>query len=80
MYILLTSNNTVAEIIPDENPIFPGVPITERYAADFVAKLLHVPDDTEVKQNWVYNPETGEFTEPIVNSAAETTAAPTETA
>lgn len=80
MYILLTSNNTVAEIIPDENPIFPGVPITERYAADFVAKLLHVPDDTEVKQNWVYNTETGEFTEPIVNSAAETTATPTETA
>ena len=80
MYILLTTNNTVAEIIPDENPIFPGVPITERYTPDFIANLLHVPDDTEVKQNWVYNPETGEFTEPIVNSAAETTATPTETA
>ena len=64
MYILLTENNTVTEIIPDENPIFPGVPIEQRYAPDFVAKLLHFPDETEVAQNWVYDPETKTFSEP----------------
>ena len=64
MYILLTDNNTVAEIIPDENPIFPGVPIEDRYAPDFVEKLLHVSDETEVEQNWVYDPETQTFAEP----------------
>ena len=64
MYILLTDKNTVAEIIPDENPIFPGVPIEQRYAPDFVAKLLHFPDETEVAQNWVYDPETQTFAEP----------------
>lgn len=64
MYILLTENNTVAEIIPDENPIFPGVPIEDRYAPDFVEKLLHVSDETEVAQNWVYDPETQTFAEP----------------
>ena len=64
MYILLTDENTVAEIIPDENPIFPGVPIEDRYAPDFVAKLLHFPDETEVEQNWVYDPETQTFAEP----------------
>ena len=64
MYILLTDKNTVAEIIPDENPIFPGVPIEQRYAPDFVAKLLHFPDETEVEQNWVYDPETQTFAEP----------------
>lgn len=64
MYILLTDKNTVAEIIPDENPIFPGVPIEERYAPDFVAKLLHIPDETEVAQNWVYDHETQTFAEP----------------
>lgn len=64
MYILLTDENTVAEIIPDENPIFPGVPIEQRYAPDFVAKLLHFPDETEVAQNWVYDPETQTFSEP----------------
>lgn len=64
MYILLTDKNTVAEIIPDESPIFPGVPIEQRYAPDFVEKLLHVPDETEVAQNWVYDPETQTFAEP----------------
>lgn len=64
MYILLSASNTVAEIIPDENPIFPGIPIEQRYTPDFVAKLLHVADDTAVKQNQVYDPETGTFSDP----------------
>ena len=66
MYILLSESNYVAEIIPDENPIFPGIPIEQRYAPDFVAKLLHVADDTAVKQNQVYDPETGTFSDPPV--------------
>ena len=70
MYILLT-NNAVAEIIPDENPIFPGIPIGQRYAPDFVAKLLHVADDTAVKQNQVYDPETGTFSDPPVPEPSE---------
>ena len=64
MYILLSDANYVAEIIPDEDPIFPGIPIERRYAPDFVAKLLHVADDTAVKQNQVYDPETGTFSDP----------------
>lgn len=64
MYILLTNDNTVAEIIPDIDPVFPGVPIGERYAPNFVEQLIHVPDETEVQQNWDYDPETGVFSEP----------------
>ena len=70
MYILLT-NNAVAEIIPDEDPIFPGIPIEQRYAPDFVAKLFHVADDTAVKQNQVYDPETGTFSDPPVPEPPE---------
>lgn len=66
MYILLSESNYVAEIIPDEDPIFPGIPIEQRYAPDFVAKLLCVADDTAVKQNQVYDPETGTFSDPPV--------------
>lgn len=66
MYILLSESNYVAEIIPDEDPIFPGIPIGQRYAPDFVAKLLHVAGDTSVKQNQVYDPETGTFSDPPV--------------
>lgn len=61
---VLIENCVVKEIIPDINPIFPGVPIEERYAPDFVSQLIHVPDDTPVEQNWLYDPETGEFSEP----------------
>lgn len=64
MYIYLTSQNTVAELIPDEDPVFPEIPIEERYAPDFVAKLLHVPDETKADQNWLYDPESGAFFPP----------------
>ena len=64
MYILLSGQNTVSEIIPDENPVFPGVPIDQRYAPDFIEQLIHVPDDTEVAQNWIYDFETGGFSPP----------------
>lgn len=71
MYILLSEANYVAELIPDEDPIFPGIPIEQRYAPDFVAKLLHVADDTAVKQNQVYDPETGTFSDPPVPEPPE---------
>lgn len=64
MYILLTKKNTVAEIIPDEDPVFPGVPIEKRYAPDFIAKLLHFSDDTQVNQKWIYDTETQTFLNP----------------
>lgn len=64
MYILLSNENTVAEIIPDENPIFPGIPVSERYAPDFVARLRHFPDGTPVEQNWVYDEDTDTFAPP----------------
>lgn len=63
MYILLDENR-VREIIPDIDPVFPGVPIGDRYPAKFLARLLHVSDDTQVEQNWVYDPETGAFSAP----------------
>lgn len=64
MYILLTEARAAAEIIPEIDPVFPGVPIEERYAPDFVQKLLHVADDTAVEQNWLYNEEAGAFAPP----------------
>lgn len=76
MYILLSESNYVAEIIPDEDPVFPGIPIEQRYAPYFVAKLLHVADDTAVKQNQVYDPETGTFSDPPVPEPPEPSTEP----
>ena len=64
MYILLTDQNTVQEIIPDENPAFPGIPIEQRYVADYISQLIYVPDSTTVKQNWIYDPDTEGFSPP----------------
>lgn len=64
MYILLTKENTVAELIPDEDPVFPGVPIGARYTPEFISELLHVPNETAVEQNWVYDKEVGTFSPP----------------
>ena len=61
-YIYLI-NNKVHEIIEEFNPVFPDVPITERYTSEFLANCVTVDDDTEVNQNDIYID--GEFVKPI---------------
>lgn len=63
MYVKLL-NNVVYELIPDIDPIFPGIDISQRYPADFISELIHVSDDTNVQQDYIYNPETGTFEAP----------------
>lgn len=38
----------VAEIIPEFNPLFPDVPVSERYPQEFVKKLVETADETTV--------------------------------
>lgn len=65
-YILLSSENQVREIIPAEDPALPGISINQRYSVDFIAQLLPTDDAVEVETNWIYDPETGAFSEPVV--------------
>ena len=58
------NNNVVVEIIPEFDPVFPNIPITERYPAEFVKKLVAVDDSVEVRVGMVYNAETGVFSVP----------------
>ena len=64
MYIRLDADNIVREIIPDIDPIFPAIPIEERYPAAFVASLMYVEDGTAVAQNLLYDKKIGTFVEP----------------
>lgn len=64
MYIRLDEHNAVAEIIPDADPVFPGMGVEKRYPADFIAGLTHFPDDTEAHATWIYDAETGTFSPP----------------
>ena len=63
-YIRLNPSNVVMEIILGEDPVFPGIPIEQRYSADFIAALIQTADETEVEQNWVYNPDDQTFSAP----------------
>lgn len=63
-YIRLDSKNSVMEIIPGEDPVFPGISIEKRYHADFIAALIQTADETEVEQNWIYNPDDQTFSAP----------------
>lgn len=64
-YCVLTKpKNLVQEIIPDEDPIFPGVPITDRYSAEFLAECIEVDSKTTVEIGMFYDEETKKFREP----------------
>lgn len=56
----------VREVIPDIDPIFPGIDIKERYPADMLAKCVHVDDRADVKQGMVYDAESGTFSAPEI--------------
>lgn len=56
----------VREVIPDIDPIFPGIDIKGRYPADMIAKCVHVDDGADVKQGMVYDAESGTFSTPEV--------------
>lgn len=66
MYLLLDGSKRVYEIIPEENPVFPGVGIEKRYPAEMVAQLVRVDDNTEIGEGYRLNEETGkwEYTAP----------------
>lgn len=63
-YIRLNASNVVMEIILGEDSVFPGIPIEQRYHADFIAALIQTADETEVEQNWIYNPDDQTFSAP----------------
>ena len=65
-YILLSAERIVLEIIPGEDPVFPGVPIGKRYSAGFLAGLMPIEDEVEVEQNWIYDAASGDFSAPAV--------------
>ena len=56
--------NTALEIIPEFVDMFPGVPVSSRYSGDFLSQCVEVLDDVEVLIGWVYDPDTGKFSEP----------------
>lgn len=63
---ILIVNSEVTQIIPDFDPIFPDVPVTERYAPTFLADCVTVGDDQDVPLGYLYDSKTGTFSEPPI--------------
>lgn len=66
MKYLRMEDNRVLEIIPEFDPVFPNIPLDQRYAPDFISRLLPVEDNVEVEQNWLYSAEEQTFTPPPI--------------
>ena len=66
MKTVLVKENKVREIIPDY-----ALPVEKWYGAAFAAECMEAPDDVE--QGWVYDPETGVFSEFAETSEPEQT-------
>lgn len=55
-------DGVVVEIIPDFDPIFPGIPVEDRFSPEFLKEC--VPCDETVQQRYTYSE--GKFFEPVV--------------
>ena len=65
-YARVDSEGIVREIIPEFDPIFPNVPVTERFHKSIIETLVEIPEGINVEQHWTYNKETG-FAAPVVH-------------
>lgn len=60
-YAYITNERIVHEVIPAFSDDFPGIPITERYAKDFLSRCLEVDDSVDVQAGMKYFPLENKF-------------------
>lgn len=63
-YARIDNEGIVREIIPEFDPTFPGIPITERFHKSIVDTLVEIPAGLDVEEQWAYSEETG-FVAPV---------------
>lgn len=65
-YLYINADNILAEIIPDFDPVFPEIPVTERYAPDFLAQCVARTDEQisseGIELGMLYDADTDTFT------------------
>ena len=65
MWYIYLENNIVCESIPEFHSDFPGIPVEERYSADFLHQCIQWEE--QVPQGWEYDEETTTFTPPNIS-------------
>ena len=63
-YVVINKLKQAQEILLNEDPMFPGIPLEDRYSAEFLAECLVLPDTVEVIFGWEWDEETETFVEP----------------
>ena len=57
------------EIIPEFIDAFPDIGIEKRYPKEFLDQCVIVDETVEVGEHWIYDKETGIFSEPVIEVA-----------
>ena len=76
MKYVFVQNGVVGAIIPEEDPVFPSMPIQRRYSAEFLSRCVTVESGVAVESGWMY--VDGAFIGPVIEEAEETKDEPTE--
>ena len=63
MKYVFVQDSIVGAVIPDKDPVFPGIPISKRYSTEFLSRCVAVKNSVEVQTGWLY--QDGVFTEPV---------------
>lgn len=67
-YLYIAADNILAEIIPDEDPVFPGVAISERFSPEFITMCVVRTDEQIAEEGieigMVYDKESDKFSKP----------------
>lgn len=65
-YLYINADNILSEIIPDFDPVFPEIPVTERYAPDFLVQCVERTDEQisseGIELGMLYDADTDTFT------------------
>lgn len=64
MYYIHLISNTVTEIIPDVNPIFPSIPVAQRYTTDYLNQCITADDVSAIHTGMIYDPASKTFSDP----------------
>ena len=72
-YVYVSEDFSIGSIIPDEDPIFPGIPVEQRYSAEFLKQCIAVEDSVAeaIEAGSKYDPESGMFYVPEPPSVEE---------
>lgn len=72
-YVYVGEDFSVGSIFPEEDPVFPGIPVEQRFSSEFLKQCIIVEDSVAdaIESGSKYDPESGTFYVPEPPSVEE---------